>query len=203
MRAEIGSSPLEIQVHLVDGSVAKFEQTDPVAIKHTLDTFQPTRIFSQKVLMIGDGDSLSAFQTSSVVRIDLIAPYVPDYPFYNGVLDIQMISPDQFKERYVPQSFAELHAKAVANPGEPITVFSEFELVNGQRLFQQVCVRVEERLPLEQGIFVSQLFTVHGLHGRCPEGGVLVVNPTHIVRFSLYPAPPALPPGTWAAKRVG
>ena len=202
MTMEIDDTPLEIQVHLEDGRVAKFQQTDPVMIKYTLDNFQPTRVFSQKVLMFGDSDSLSAFQVNFVARIDLIAPYVPDYPFYNGVLDIQMISPEQFKERYTPQTFADLREKAQATPGEPITVFSEFELVNGQRLFQQVCVRVEERLPLEQGIFVSQLFNAHGLHGRCPGGGVVVVNPSNIVRFTLYPPPPTLPPGAWAAKKM-
>lgn len=202
MTTEIGTTPLEIQVHLEDGRVAKFQQTDPTVIKHTLDSFQPTRVFAQKVLMFGDDQSLSAFQVNTVARIDLVAPYVPDYPFYNGVLDIQMITPDEFKERYTPKTFVALQQHAQENPGEPITVFSEFELVNGQRLFQQVCVRVEERLPLEQGMFVSQLFHAHGLHGRCREGGVVVVNPTNILRFTLYPPPPTLPPGAWAANRI-
>jgi len=202
MTVEIGSTPLEIQVHLEDGSVAKFQQSDPETIKQLLDNFQPTRVFSQRVLMFGDGSSLSAFQVDKVVRFDLIAPYVPDYPFYNGVLDIQMITPDQFEERYKPQTFVALRQRAQETPGEPITVFSELELVNGQRLFQQVCVRVEERLPLEQGIFVSQLFNAHGLHGRCQGGGVVVVNPANILRFTLYPAPPAFPPGAWAATRI-
>jgi hypothetical protein len=196
------TSPLEIHVHLEDGRVQKFLQQDPQIAQNLLTHLQPTKLFSQKVLLMGGTDSLTAFQMSEVVRIDLIAPQTPDYPFYNGVLDIQQITPDEFQQRYHPQTFAALRQSAQAHPGEPITVFSELELVNGERLFMQVCVKMEQRLPLEQGIFVSQLFAANGLHGRRREGGVVIINPANIVRFTLYPAPPTLPPGTWEASRI-
>lgn len=195
-------SLLEIHVHLEDGRVTKFEQNDPLLAQKLLDNLQPTRLFAQKILLFGSTDSLNAFQLTQVVRIDLIASNVPDYPFYNGVLDIQQITPDEFKQRYHPQTFVALRQAAQDSPGEPITVFSEMELVNGERVFMQVCVKLEERLPLEQGIFVSQLFSAHGLHGRRRDGGILIINPANIVRFTLYPAPPAVPPGTWEAARM-
>ena len=195
-------SALEIHVHLEDGRVQKFQQPDTQAAQNLLAHLQPTKLFGQKVLMLGGADSLTAFQLSEVVRIDLISAQTPDYPFYNRVLDIEQITPDEFQQRYRPQTFAALRQSAQAHPGEPITVFAELELVNGERLFIQVCVKVEERLPLEQGIFVSQLFSTTGIHCRRREGGVVIVNPANIVRLTFYPAPTTLPPGTWEASRI-
>ena len=194
--------PLEIQLHLEDGRITRFVQHDAAQAQDTLAHVQPTKLFGQKVLLLGDGGSMSAFQLDKVVRVDLITTETPDYPFYNGVLDIQQITPDEFHERFHSETFMALRDIALAHPGDPLTVFSEMELVNGERVFMQVCVQVSQRTPLEQGLFVSQLFGAHGLHGRRRGGGVVILNPASIVRFTLYPAPPSLPPGAWQAARV-
>ena len=195
-------NPLEIHVHLEDGRIVRFIQQDAELARQQLAHLQPTKLFAQPLMMFGGSDSLTTFQLSQVARVEFIAENTPDYPFYHGVLDIQQITPDEFRARYHPQTFAALREKAQATPDTPITVFTEMELVNGERLFFQVCVKVTERLPLEQGIFVSQLFNAHGLHARRQGGGVVIVNPANIARFTLYPSPPTLPPGTWQASRV-
>ncbi len=194
---------LEIHVHLEDGRITRFVQNDVALAQSLLAQIQPTKLFGQKVLLLGSADSMSAFQLDKVVRIDLIAHNTPDYPFYNNVLDIQQITLDEFHERFHSETFAALRQIALEHPGDPLTVFSEMELVNGERIFMQVCVQVSQRTPLEQGLFVSQLFGAHGLHGRRRGGGVVILNPASIVRFTLYPPPPGLPPGTWQAARLG
>ncbi len=197
------TNPLEIHIHLEDGRIVRFVQQDAELAKQQLAHLQPTKLFAQPLIMLGGADSLTTFQMTQVARIEFIAEHTPDYPFYNGVLDIQQITPDEFRARYSAKTFAALRQEAQTIPDKPITVFSEMELVNGERLFFQVCVKVEERLPLEQGMFVSQLFGAHGLHARRSGGnGISVVNPANIARFTLYPSPPILPPGTWQASRV-
>ena len=195
-------NPLEIHIHLEDGRIVRFIQQDEELARQQLAHLQPTKLFAQPLMMFGSADSLTMFQLSQVARVEFIAEKTPDYPFYHAVLDIQQITPDEFRARYHPQTFATLREKALATPDIPITVFSEMELVNGERLFFQVCVKVTERLPLEQGIFVSQLFNAHGIHARLPGGGIVIVNPANIARFTIYPSPSTLPPGTWQASRV-
>jgi hypothetical protein len=196
------SNLLEIQVSLSNGKVYHFVQNDPTIVQKTLDHIQPNKLFSPANLSIGGDHSLSTVLSSAVVRIDLIGNNLPEWPFYHGTANIEQITPQQFQERYRPEDFTPARVETAQINQDLISVFGEIELLNGDHLLLQVHTHLQMRLPLEQGIFIQQLFTASGLHARRQDGGYIFLNPHNIACLTLHPGPPDIPPGAWVASRV-
>ena len=187
---------LTIQVHLEDGQTVSFAQTHPQAVRTLIDHLQPTKLFTQHHIAIGGVHSLTAFPCARIVQVDFIAPNLPQWPHFHGVHTLVEITEEQFRERYQPESYDRL------TPGEVSIVYSEIELINGKRHFVEVTAELESRMPQEQNIFLQQLLSGGGLHITRSEVGLIVVNPIHIVRISLYPGRQALPPNAWVAEPI-
>ena len=182
---------LEVHIHLVDGRVIQFVQDQVVAAQKVLDHIQPKRLFTAQNLMVGGGHALTAIPSSAIVRLDLIGDRLPDWSFQFEAEDIQEITEEDYIARYRPD------ALEMALPGERITVYAEMEMANGQRLFTEVHTRLELRLPLEQNVFIQQIFSAGGLHFRRRTGGISILNPANITRLTFYPGPTLLPAGAW------
>jgi hypothetical protein len=290
-------SPLEIQLHLKDGKVVEFLQRDPLIAQRILDQIQPAKIFSQRMIMIGEQKSLSAFPASTIVRIDLIGDSVPNWPFPNDAKEVKMISEGEFLSRYDAETFAARTHHGVGNtrtiaspntgrfvPGQtelprikpvpgfgqarpasgpagagvatqynqgpitgkptypqttpingqpsnsmpprsatpmngspyglsaglmadqPRTVFSEMELVNGEKVFLEVSQgqpqRAAKPTALDYALYVQNFFTLSSVHARRRESGMVILNPAHFIRCTFYPGVSEMPPGCWNAERL-
>jgi hypothetical protein len=194
----MGAAPssLEIHVHSTDGLVSRFQQTDAEAARKLFGQFQPGRIFAQPHLIVAGGTSMSVFPTAAVARVDLVMDGFPEWPFYHGVSDVQEITEEQFRERYRPERYS---AGLARTPGAAMAVFGEIELANGERIFVEVQIQVEPRLPVEQGLFIQQILSAHSLYARRRGGGAVVLNPANIVRLTFHPGPPETPPNALCA----
>lgn len=190
--------PLEIHIHLEDRRITKYVQSDPESARNILDHIQPGKFFAQRQLIIQGIQSMTALQCSRIVRVDLITSDPPHWPFHNQTESITEISEQEFAERYRPGG-------PIALPsGQVGTLYAEMEMTSSERIFFELRVhgQSEEILPLDQGVFIQQMFAGTGMHAHRRGGGWILVNPANILRFTTYPGPQSAPPGSWRASRI-
>ena len=189
------SMSLEIHVHLEDGRVSKFGSVDEAEIAKILSNLNPTKLYSPQLMMLGNDTSLSAFRSARVIRIDFISESLPVFQFLHNVNDIQEVTPEEHDE------WSQIDSDDLQRDmGDRVNrVHSEIEMTNGSRIFLQVDVvpRSEGRTPIDTAMFIQQLFGSEGVYFRRRGGGIIVLNPSHIVRISFNPSPPIAPPGLW------
>ena len=195
----VHGSALEIHVHLEDGRVAKFVQSDPVLARKTLTLIHPGKLFSQRLITIHGDHSLTAYPCASIVRIDFVTDMALDWPFHHGAIAIDQILPTEFEERCLAAITARRKSSGPPTPGEPITLYAQQELVNGERLFLEVHTTLQVRTSVDQNVFINNLFSSGGLHARRREGGMIIVNPAKLVSMALHPGPMEYTPGSWLA----
>jgi len=199
----MNAAPLKIQIHLTDGTIAGFTQHDAAAIEKILSHIQPDKLFAPRLLILGSDASMTAFPTATVVRVDFIADNLPEWPFHHNTANIAEIAEGEFRQRFNLQDYEPVRQTRIIPDGR-LTVFAELELLNGDRSFFEIHTidSTAPRLPLEHMMFLQQLFAASGLHAGRRAGGILVINPANIVRFTLYPGPVDPPPNCWPASRV-
>jgi len=193
------SAELDILVHLTGKQVVTFKVKDPHEAAHILDSIIPGKFFEPKQIIIGCKNSLSAFQSDHVTQVELITDNVPDWSFHHNVRMMREVSPTVFREKYanikqMDRSLADV-----------VHVSSEIELSNGEMIYLTLDVNTEPAIspltPLDQHVFIQQMFTSHGLFAHHRDRGVVLINPSHIARLTMHPGPEAIPTGTWHASR--
>ncbi len=190
---------MEIHFHLTDGSIAKFDQPDPVKALHIVSHIQLNKIFQQNTFLLGTDVSATAYPCSSVVRIDFLTESYPDWPFSYGASDVMEVTQEEFQERYDP-------AEVIRDPlllfNRRMVTYAEFEMVNGERLMLEIHTLIEPATPMDMGRFIHQIFASPVIHARRRGGGVILLNPGHIVNLTFVPGPPEMPAYAWAAQRI-
>jgi hypothetical protein len=187
-------SYLEIHVHGVDGFVSAFVQSDAEAVRKVLEQIQPGRLFTQRHLTIAGRGSLTIFPTAAVARVDLVMDGVPDWPRHFGVADAMEVTEEEFRRR-IPQE-----APEPTRPGDLVAVAVDLELTNGERIFLEVYTQAAALTPVDVGMLLQQILSAPSLHARRLGGGVVVINPTHILRMAFHPGPPETPPNALLAE---
>jgi hypothetical protein len=191
------SAELDILVHLIDKEVVAFKVKDAYEARHILDSIIPGKFFEPHQIIIGCKNSLSAFQTEHITQVELISDHVPDWDFHHNVRMIREVSPLAFREKYA-------HIKQMDRSlTDVVHVSSEIELSNGEKVYLTLDVNTEPAIspltPLDQHVFIQQMFSSHGLFVHHRDRGVVLINPAHISRLTLHPGPEAMPAGTWHA----
>lgn len=190
--------PLEVHVHLKDGNVCKFVQSNRETAEQLAASIDPARFFSQKDVVIAGEQSMSVFATQSIVRVDLLGETIPAWPYLFTAKRIVEITAEEFRQRY-EQSPYHSRSEMRAEVGHDATVFSEIELGNYERLFFEVRVTVQEMTPLDRAVFLQQLFGAPALHAERRDGGRMLLNTHHIHRITFYPGPSETPRGALCA----
>lgn len=188
---------LELHFHLTDSKIARFVQNDEASAQKILRQIQPNRLFAQHHITLSCQGAMTSIPSSAIVRLDLITDNPPEWPFHYGASVIQEINEEEFRHRFRPQDYA-----APPTPGQIVTFYGEMELRSAERVYLEAQIRIEPRLPLEQSVFIQQIFATGGMHARRRGNGMVIINPANIVRFSFYPGPSDIVPGVWAAEIV-
>lgn len=194
---------LEIQVHLSDGSINRFTQTEPDKIRQTLDNIQPERVFAQRQIILSTESSLTVYPSSAVARLDLVMDGFPGWAFHHNVCDIEEITPGEFHERIA--LIGDTCHPYVESSGSR-HVYGEMELTNGERLFREVHLRPQNAdaqpdiLGIEQSLFLQQMFSLPGLYCKRNGGGAVLVNSAHLLRMTFYPHLATAPENAWALR---
>ena len=192
------SDVLEIRVHLEDGHVSRFVQSDPVIALKILEAINPNRLFTSPQLLIGSDYVLIAFQPRLVVRVDMITDLNPNWPLSANALNTREITQEEFETRCNPnREFQRL-------PSQERVAFGVCEMVNGDRVFLQTHKTGPQRqkLPLDAGILIQQVMTSDGLLARGRESGYIVLNPARMLRFTSYVGLQEMPANALAMRRL-
>jgi hypothetical protein len=186
----------EILIHTADGGVTRLVQTDEALAEQILTSIQPTHLFSQQHLIVVANGAIHSFPTSAVMQIDVFADRPLDIPLPENVLRMRAVSQEEFRE-----SFPSKELPAI---GDPIQIFFEFVLPRGVPQFVEAHLRRPQELPsgaididmslgLQRRLSSSAFFFYR-------QGGITILNSAHLLRLSIYPAPPMTPAGVWVAE---
>jgi hypothetical protein len=184
---------MEIHVYLVDGAIVRFLQRDPETTRRMLLGFQPARLYKENLIIIGDRDSLTAFPTYRIARIDLVLPETPVMEFPLGVAQIQEVT----KETYLKRDAHDTSRRYI-----------EIEMNNAPDVYLEMTVDIGEEVNQiavqttqfdNPANFMSRVFGGHGLYVGRFGGGVTILNPAHFTRVTIHPDARVLPPDTMPA----
>ena len=97
VRGESEKPGLVIQVHLTDGSVESFSQTDEAEAQKLWQRIEPSRLFASPRLVLAGEHSKSVFVTAQVVRVDFVRESKECWEFPGGFSDIVELSESEFR----------------------------------------------------------------------------------------------------------
>ena len=95
---EFSSEPLTIRVHLTDGSVHSFTQTDPEINEKLWQSLEPARLFAQRRIIVGSEHSKSVFIATEITRVDFVHGSFERWEFPHGYTDIVELSEEEFRQ---------------------------------------------------------------------------------------------------------
>lgn len=192
------STHLVIRVHLADARIVTFAVADEREANRILEGINPKKFFDQGPLVMGCAESLTAFQTSLVVQVELISDELPSWPFHHNVRVVREVSSQMYRDLYAS------HKKADPQFGAVVQAFSIIELSNGERLYLALEINsnpaISPLTPLDHHVFLQQMFASGGMHVLRHNKGVILINPTHVARLEMHPGPGEVPPGGWHAR---
>ncbi len=198
MSSQLPVTSLEIRIHLIDGSVVSFKQTDPGISRQIISQVQPERVFSQPYLTIAGASSLTGIPCAKVAALEFVTEVYPGWLFPQEITDIVEITEESFRAGYL--SFREALRKREQAPaiGDPYVSYGEILLGGGKKFFVEV--RGVIRNVVEQRRLVHQVFSAACLVSRRREGGALLVNPANLLTVEFSPGPREIPSTAWPAE---
>lgn len=181
---------LEIDVHLIDGSVRRFRQADPAGQASILSRLHPERVFGEPYLVFGQPGQIVSMRQAAVLRIEVRGSLPADWKFGAGIESIDAEDGAAFVAALTDDA-----PERAPRTGERYEAHAEVREVGGGKVFVKVVgaimpetIRVHrlERL-MEAGAFLV----------RTPNGALLI-NLKNVVSLCVRPTF-ALPPSAIVA----
>ena len=188
------SQSLQINIHKVDGSVATFTQSETDLVNRILKELQPARIFNQEKITIAGNHATTTLISALVTRVDLINDRLSvwDFPFVIGAL--LELTDTEFHE-----FLNERQRRVEPRLSGDFPTSLEIELVNSQRAF--LWMEVIAGFPPSQLFRAYSALKERSLVFGLPTGGIGVLNPANIVRFTVHQDPLNGPAEVWEFHR--
>jgi hypothetical protein len=190
-----------VRIHLEDGSVESFVQTDEPTAKKIWDAIDPVRLFGQQRVVIAGDYSKSVYVGSAIVRIDFVQHFCPCWQFPEGYADVVEISEAEFQKRTHLDHPEQMPKREQCTPvGDLLVSFLKLQFRNSAPLF--LMAEFSVKLPAENQSFMRFLLSKTGFHMRLRGGGVGVVNLAQLAGYTVYPGVAQVPVDTWPAEPV-
>ncbi|MEW9897764.1 hypothetical protein ABWL39_03900 [Chitinivorax sp. PXF-14] len=171
---------VNVSIYHISGRVSRFNQADEAIAQDWLTKLQPNRLFEDPLLVVGDGRSISMFRSRNISRIDLVTT-PPN--------QLQMVERVQ-------------HSHMLAAP--PLGTLADqrvhvrYDLADGDNLYIAYD-NLEQRPPAERYTAIHQHLQLPVVEVQHPDGGVVLINPAHILRVVIQAHGIELPHGAWRA----
>ena len=182
---------MEILIHTIDGGVTRLVQDDEALAEKICQSIHPKTLYAQPNLIVLASGALHSFSTVGITRIDVLTTHPFDFPLPESIASLRAIPTAEFQSRYPVDRLPLL-------PGHT-SVFAEFAIAGGAPQFVEVLLDQTPRvgldnipLPVDSSLVLQHRLSSSVFFFEC-EGGVSLVNPAHVLRMSLYPAPPTMP----------
>jgi len=188
-----------IRVHLTDGSVESFAQTDETEAQKLWEKIEPSRLFASSRIVLAGEHSKSVFVTSQIVRVDFIQESNECWEFPGGYSDIVELSDEEFRKN-ARLDQPELMAKREHHTpvGDLLVSFLKLHMAGGKNLF--LMIEFPVKLPVENQSFMHFLLSKGWFHMRLCGGGIGVVNLANLLGYTVYPGVAQIPADTWLAE---
>jgi len=188
-----------IRVHLTDGSVESFAQTDETEAQKLWEKIEPSRLFASSRIVLAGEHSKSVFVTAQIVRVDFIQESNECWEFPGGYSDIVELSNEEFRKN-ARLDQPELMAKREHHTpvGDLLVSFLKLHMAGGKNLF--LMIEFPVKLPVENQSFMHFLLSKGWFHMRLCGGGIGVVNLANLLGYTVYPGVAQIPADTWLAE---
>lgn len=185
-------SRLEIDVHLVDGNVEKFDQDNSTLLQEYFHDFDPQKIFSTRHIVIETNDGVFAYPPEAVCWMEFRMEAA--FKAAERGPRVEWISQAKFRE---DRKSGKLHRDQIQNlkPGDPYNSHVVVEFRNGQKLY--CCVHGEMVVAVEQKMIIPQMLGNGTLQIALPGRGFIFANRATVVRIGMYPGAPKITPNSW------
>jgi hypothetical protein len=194
-----GAPAMILRIHLENGSIQSFVQTDEATARKTWDSIDPVRLFSQPRVVLAGACSKSVFVGSAIVRIDFVQHFCPCWQFPEGYADIVELSEADFrKHAHLDQPELMPRREQPTPVGDLLVSFLKLEFRNAAPL--HLMAELSVKLPAENQSFMRFLLSKTGFHMRLRGGGVGVVNLAQLIGYTVYPGVAQVPSDTWPAE---
>jgi len=188
-----------IRVHLTDGSVESFTQTDATEAQKLWDKIEPSRLFTQSRLVVAGEHSKSVFVTAHILRVDFIQETNECWQFPGGYSDVVELSEEDFKKNAHLDEPELMAAREQPTPvGDLLVSFLKLHITGAKPLY--LMIEFPVKLPAENQSFMQFMLSKSGLHMRLCGGGIGVINLAHLAGYTVYPGVAQVPADSWFAE---
>jgi hypothetical protein len=199
-QTEVSNSPLTIRIHLTDGSVHLFTQTDATINEKLWSATEPARLFAQRRIIVGSEHSKSVFVAAEITRIDFLHDSFERWEFPHGYTDIVELSEAEFHQHARLDEPALMVKRERPNQvGDLLVSFIKLHLHGSPPLF--VMVEIFAKLPAESQTFMQFLLSKTAVHMRL-RNGIGVINLANLAGYTTYPGVAQIPADSWLAEPI-
>ncbi len=191
---------MKIVAYMQNGHRYIFEQPDRDRASEILRKIQPSRFFSNPQIVMQDGEGrLQGLHTPSIDYVELQTDLECPWPPSATRLDVALCDKQEFETKL--KSVNERLDKGERNSkvDDQIDALVEIELRSGIKLDFQFENRAKSQVEQRQG--VQQFLAVGAFVTRHCVDGYLIINPSAVLHYTVYPGPPNVPANTWTIQK--
>jgi hypothetical protein len=190
---------LGIRIHLTDGSIHSFVQTDDAAALKLWDGIDPARLFARPRIVVGSEHSKAVFVSAEIVRVDFLHDSFQCWEFPGGYSDIVELSEEEFRKHARLDQPAQMTKREQPTPvGDLLVSFVKLQMRGGRPLF--VMIEIPVKLPAESQSFMQFMLSKAAVHMRLRGGGIGVLNLANLAGYTVYPGVAQIPGDAWLAE---
>jgi len=188
-----------IRIHLLDGTVQSFVQTDEKQVRRIWESVDPIRLFAQPRLVIAGIHFKAVFVCSEIVRIDFVQPDFTCWEFPGGYADVVELSEADFrKHAHLDEPELMPERERPTPVGDLLVSFAKLQFKQCPPVF--LMVEFPVKLPAENQSLVRFLLSKTGFHMRLTGGGIGVLNLANLAGYTVYPGVAQIPADSWIAE---
>ncbi|MCM8596717.1 hypothetical protein [Accumulibacter sp.] len=168
----------------------RFTQTDEASIAQLLESLKRSaQLFSGKPLIVGSAGQTEVFATSSIACIEIETRLdLTEHVAIPPNLKLTALTPEQSAEPF-----------SGGLQGDHFTARIEFFFAGGHALVT-LAEGVRKAALAERLMNLTSLFERPMVSYRLPHGGIGLMNPHAMTRFTITPGAPDLPSDAWLAE---
>lgn len=200
-KTNFAGEPLTIRIHLTDGSIHSFTQSDGAINEKLWDSIVPARLFAHQRIVIGGEHSKSVFVSAEINRVDFLQDSFQCWEFPRGWTDIVELSEEEFRKNARLDEPSLMARRETPTPiGDLLVSFVKLQMRGGEPFF--VMVEGLAKLPTESQSFMQFLLSKAAIHMRLGGGGIGVVNLANLAGYTVFPGVAQIPSDSWLAEPV-
>jgi hypothetical protein len=193
---------LLVEFLLSNGNIDRFELTDPQQVKIWTEVLSPQKIYAGPPITLSEEHGLYSYRVQSIVRVDLSGPSTPNWPYLGNAVTVTQVSEQEFEESSNSAEIIRQRREAWDRPGTSQEGFTVLNLSSGERIIWRIKMKSTEMVAIDVATVSRHFFSAGALHGRRSDGGLTIVNTTHVVNMSFHPGPPQRSGSLLSVKKI-